>query len=154
VQPDVITLAKGIGGGLPLGATIAYGRAAQLLQPGDHGTTFGGNPIACAAANAVLDVIESKKLMQSAKVFEKQIKKSLSVVPGVSEVRGRGLLLGIGLTTPIAKSISTSLLESGVIVNAANDQTIRIAPPLIVTKLQIEKFIVIFKKVMREAEHG
>jgi acetylornithine aminotransferase len=154
VQPDVITLAKGIGGGLPLGATIAYGRAAQLLQPGDHGTTFGGNPIACAAANAVLDVIESKKLMQSAKVFEKQIKKSLSVVPGVSEVRGRGLLLGIGLTTPIAKGISTSLLESGVIVNAANDQTIRIAPPLIVTKLQIEKFIVIFKKVMREAEHG
>ena len=154
VQPDVITLAKGIGGGLPLGATIAYGRAAQLLQPGDHGTTFGGNPIACAAANAVLDVIESKKLMQSAKVFEKQIKKSLSVVPGVSEVRGRGLLLGIGLTTPIAKRISTSLLESGVIVNAANDQTIRIAPPLIVTKLQIEKFIVIFKKVMREAEHG
>jgi len=154
VRPDVITLAKGIGGGLPLGATIAYGRAAHLLQPGDHGTTFGGNPIACAAANAVLDVIESKKLMQSAKVFEKQIKKSLSVVPGVSEVRGRGLLLGIGLTTPIAKRIATSLLESGVIVNAANEQTIRIAPPLIVSKPQIEKFIVVFKKVMREADHG
>jgi acetylornithine aminotransferase len=154
VRPDVITLAKGIGGGLPLGATIAYGRAAHLLQPGDHGTTFGGNPIACAAANAVLDVIESKKLMQSAKVFEKQIKKSLSVVPGVSEVRGRGLLLGIGLTAPIAKRIATSLLESGVIVNAANEQTIRIAPPLIVSKPQIEKFIVIFKKVMREADHG
>jgi acetylornithine aminotransferase len=154
VQPDVITLAKGLGGGLPLGATIAYGRAAELLQPGDHGTTFGGNPIACAAANAVLDVIESKKLMQSARVFEKKIKKSLSVVPGVSEVRGRGLLLGIELRTPIAKKVATAMLEAGVIVNAANDQTIRIAPPLIVTTPQSEKFISIFKKVMKEQEQG
>jgi acetylornithine aminotransferase len=154
VQPDVVTLAKGIGGGLPLGATIAYGKAAQLLQPGDHGTTFGGNPIACAAANAVLDVIESKKLMQSAKVFEKKIKKSLSGTPGISEVRGRGLLLGIELTTPIAKKVAASMLEAGIIVNAANDQTIRIAPPLIVTLPQIEKFILIFKKVMKEADRG
>lgn len=153
-QPDVVTLAKGIGGGLPLGATIAYGRAAQLLQPGDHGTTFGGNPIACAAANAVLDVIEGKKLMKSAQVFEKKIKKSLSGTPGVSEVRGRGLLLGIELTTPTAKKIAASMLDAGVIVNAANDQTIRIAPPLIVTLPQIEKFIAIFKKVMKEADHG
>jgi acetylornithine aminotransferase len=154
VQPDVVTLAKGLGGGLPLGATIAYGRAAQLLQPGDHGTTFGGNPIACAAGSAVLDVIESKKLMQSAKVFERKIKKSLSAVPGVSEVRGRGLLLGIELTVPMAKKVASSMLEAGVIVNAANDKTIRIAPPLIVTAAQIEKFIFIFKKVMKEEDHG
>jgi len=154
VQPDVVTLAKGLGGGLPLGATIAYGRAAQLLQPGDHGTTFGGNPIACAAANAVLDVIESKKLMQSAKIFEKKIKKSLSGLPGVTQVRGRGLLLGIELTTPIAKQVAAAMLDAGVIVNAANDQTIRIAPPLIVTAPQIEKFIVVFKKVMKESNHG
>jgi acetylornithine aminotransferase len=154
VQPDVVTLAKGIGGGLPLGATIAYGRAAQLLQPGDHGTTFGGNPIACAAANAVLDVIESKNLMKSAQVFEKQIKKSLSGTAGVSEVRGRGLLLGIELTTPIAKKVAALMLEAGVIVNAANDQTIRIAPPLIVTMPQIEKFITTFKKIMKEINHG
>ena len=154
VQPDVVTLAKGLGGGLPLGATIAYGRAAQLLQPGDHGTTFGGNPIACAAANAVLDVIESKKLMQSAKVFEKKIKKSLSGLPAVTQVRGRGLLLGIELTTPIAKQVAAAMLDAGVIVNAANDQTVRIAPPLIVTAPQIEKFIVVFKKVMKESNHG
>jgi acetylornithine aminotransferase len=154
VQPDVITLAKGIGGGLPLGATIAYGRAAQLLQPGDHGTTFGGNPIACAAANAVLDVIESKNLMQSAKVFEKKIKRSLTGTPGISEVRGRGLLLGIELSTPIAKKVATAMLDEGIIVNAANDQTIRIAPPLIVTMPQIEKFITIFKKIMKETSHG
>ena len=154
VQPDVITLAKGLGGGLPLGATIAYGKAAQLLQPGDHGTTFGGNPVACAAANAVLDVIESKKLMQSAKVFEEKIKKSLSTTPGVSEVRGRGLLLAIELNRPIAKKIAIAMLEAGVVVNAANDQTIRIAPPLIVTMPQIEKFIATFKKVMKESDHG
>jgi acetylornithine aminotransferase len=154
VQPDVLTLAKGIGGGLPLGATIAYGKAAQLLEPGDHGTTFGGNPIACAAANAVLDVIESKKLMESAKVFEKKIKKSLSAVPGVSEVRGRGLLLGIELATPIAKKVAAEMLDAGIIVNAANEKTIRIAPPLIVTMTQVEKFILVFKKVMKEAANG
>jgi acetylornithine aminotransferase len=154
VQPDVITLAKGIGGGLPLGATIAYGKAAQLLEPGDHGTTFGGNPIACAAANAVLDVIESKKLMQSAKVFEKKIKKSLSAVPGVSEVRGRGLLLGIELASPIAKKVAAEMLDAGIVVNAANEKTIRIAPPLIVTMTQVEKFISVFKKVMKEAVNG
>ena len=154
VQPDVITLAKGLGGGLPIGATIALGRAAQLLQPGDHGTTFGGNPVACAAANAVLDVIESKKLMQSTNVFEKKIKKSLSNTPGISEVRGRGLLIGIDLTTPIAKKISAAMLDLGVIVNAANDQTIRIAPPLIVTTAQIDKFLITLKKVLKEANHG
>jgi acetylornithine aminotransferase len=139
---------------LPLGVTIAYGSAAQLLQPGDHGTTFGGNPIACAAANAVLDVIESKKLMQSAKVLERKIKKSLSTVQGVSEVRGRGLLLGIEFTTPTAKEIASAMLDSGVIVNAANERTIRIAPPLIVTMSQVEKFITTFKKVLKEANHG
>lgn len=154
VQPDVVTLAKGIGGGLPLGATIAYGRAAQLLQPGDHGTTFGGNPVACAAANAVLDVIESKKLMQSAKVFERKIKKSLTDTPGVSEVRGKGLLLGIELTFPIAKKFASAMLDAGVIVNAANETTIRIAPPLTVTGSQIDKFITTFKKVLKEADHG
>ena len=154
VRPDVITLAKGLGGGLPLGATIAYGRAAALLQPGDHGTTFGGNPVACAAANAVLDVIESKKLMQSAKTFEKKIKKSLSNTPGISEVRGRGLLLGIELSTPSAKKIAAAMLEAGVIVNAANDQTIRIAPPLIVTAVQIDNFLATLKKVLKEVSHA
>lgn len=154
VRPDVVTLAKGLGGGLPLGATIAYGRTAHLLQPGDHGTTFGGNPVACAAANAVLDVIESKKLMQSTRVFERKIKKSVSHIPGVSEVRGRGLLLGIELNSPIAKQVATAMVDAGVIVNAANDQTIRIAPPLIVTMPQIEKFIITFKKVMAEVHHG
>jgi acetylornithine aminotransferase len=154
VKPDILTLAKGLGGGLPIGATIAYGSAAQLLQPGDHGTTFGGSPISCAAGNAVLDVIVKNKLMQSARSHEKKIKSKLTPVSGVKEVRGRGLLLGIELESPVAKKVAASLLDSGVIVNAANESTIRIAPPLIVTTLQIEKFISLFTKVLKEVHHG
>ena len=154
VKPDIVTLAKGLGGGLPIGATIAYGSAAQLLQPGDHGTTFGGSPISCAAGNAVLDVIVKNKLMQSARSHEKKIKSKLTSVSGVKEVRGRGLLLGIELESPIAKSVAAALLDSGVIVNAANESTIRIAPPLIVTALQIEKFISLFTKELKEVHHG
>jgi acetylornithine aminotransferase len=147
-------LAKGLGGGLPIGATIAYGSAAQLLQPGDHGTTFGGSPISCAAGNAVLDVIVKNKLMLSARSHEKKIKTKISVLPGVKEVRGRGLLIGIELESPIAKSVSAALLDSGIIVNAANENTIRIAPPLIVTTVQIEKFISLFTKALKEVHHG
>lgn len=154
VRPDIITLAKGLGGGLPLAATIAYSKAAQLLQPGDHGTTFGGNPIACAAANAVLDVIESKKLMKSAQLFEKRFKNGLARTEGIKEIRGRGLLIGIELEEPIAKQVATALLDAGVIVNSANPTTIRIAPPLIVSAVQIEKFILIFKRVLREVSRG
>ena len=154
VRPDIITLAKGLGGGLPLGATIAYSKAAQLLQPGDHGTTFGGNPIACAAANAVLDVIESKKLLKSAQMFEKRIKKGLAQTEGVKEIRGRGLLIGIELEEPISKQVAAALLDAGVIVNPANPTAIRIAPPLIVSVVQIDKFLLIFKKVLKEVTRG
>lgn len=154
IRPDILTLAKGLGGGLPIGATITYGSASQLLQPGDHGTTFGGNPMACAAGNAVLDIIEKNSLMKEAKVHEKNIKKNLSSVSGVKEVRGRGLLLGIELDGSIAKKVAALMLESGVIVNPANETTIRIAPPLIVTAPHIEKFILTFKSVMKEVTHG
>ncbi|MFM9151013.1 MAG: acetylornithine transaminase [Candidatus Planktophila sp.] len=154
IRPDILTLAKGLGGGLPIGATIAYGSASRLLQPGDHGTTFGGNPIACAAGNAVLDVIEKNSLMLSAKKHEKKIKKSLATISGIKEVRGRGLLLGIELEAPIAKKVASLLLDAGVIVNPANETTIRIAPPLIVTAPQIEKFTLVFQKIMKEVTHG
>ena len=144
IRPDVITLAKGLGGGLPIGATIALGNAATLLQPGDHGTTFGGNPIACAAGNAVVDQIVKDKLMAKAKRHEKTLKSSLSKIKGVKEVRGKGLLIGIVLDQPIAKEIAAQLLTLGVIANAANDSTVRIAPPLIVTEVQVKKFITLF----------
>ena len=144
IRPDVITLAKGLGGGLPIGATIALGNAATLLQPGDHGTTFGGNPIACAAGNAVVDQIVKDKLMAKAKRHEKTLKSALSKIKGVKEVRGKGLLIGIVLDQPIAKEIAAQLLTLGVIANAANDSTVRIAPPLIVTEVQVKKFITLF----------
>jgi len=149
VKPDVITLAKGIGGGLPLGAMIALGSAAKLFQPGEHGSTFGGNPVSCAAGLAAIAEIEKKSLNEKALELGEYLKTNLLEIAGVSEVRGRGLLIGIGLDKPWAKEIANFLLAKGVLVNAPNDQTIRLAPPLIVTKKDCDKFIKIFNEVMQ-----
>ena len=149
VKPDVITLAKGIGGGLPLGAMIALGSAAKLFQPGEHGSTFGGNPVSCAAGLAAIAEIEKKSLNEKALELGEYLKTKLLEIAGVSEVRGRGLLIGIGLDKPWAKEIANFLLAKGVLVNAPNDQTIRLAPPLIVTKKDCDKFIKIFNEVMQ-----
>ena len=149
IKPDVITLAKGIGGGLPLGAMIALGSAAKLFQPGEHGSTFGGNPVSCAAGLAAIAEIEKKSLNEKALELGEYLKTNLLEIAGVSEVRGRGLLIGIGLEKPWAKEIANFLLAKGVLVNAPNDQTIRLAPPLIVTKKDCDKFIKIFNEVMQ-----
>lgn len=149
IKPDVITLAKGIGGGLPLGAMIALGSAAKLFQPGEHGSTFGGNPVSCAAGLAAIAEIEKKSLNEKALELGEYLKTNLLEIAGVSEVRGRGLLIGIGLDKPWAKEIANFLLAKGVLVNAPNDQTIRLAPPLIVTKKDCDKFIKIFNEVMQ-----
>jgi acetylornithine aminotransferase len=152
ITPDVITLAKGLGGGLPLGAMIALGKAADLFQPGDHGSTFGGNPVTTAAGLAAIDVIESKKLLNKVKQQGDYLIQELALIPGIKEVRGAGLLIGIELETLKASDIATSMREAGVLVNAANPTTIRIAPALIVTDAQINKFISIFKKVISDAK--
>ena len=149
IKPDVITLAKGIGGGLPLGAMIALGSAAKLFQPGEHGSTFGGNPVSCAAGIAAIAEIEKRSLNEKALELGEYLKTKLLEIAGVSEVRGRGLLIGIGLDKPWAKEIANFLLAKGVLVNAPNDQTIRLAPPLIVTKKDCDKFIKIFNEVMQ-----
>lgn len=149
IKPDVITLAKGIGGGLPLGAMIALGSAAKLFQPGEHGSTFGGNPVSCAAGLAAIAEIEKISLNEKALELGEYLKTKLLEIAGVSEVRGRGLLIGIGLDKPWAKEIANFLLAKGVLVNAPNDQTIRLAPPLIVTKKDCDKFIKIFNEVMQ-----
>ena len=151
ITPDVITLAKGLGGGLPLGAMIACGRAANMFQPGDHGSTFGGNPISTAAALAVIDCIEKKNLMAAVKGHEKILKHGLALIPGVKEVRGAGLLIGIELDSPIAKELVVALLKVGVIVNAPTPSVIRIAPALTVTSAQIKTFISVFGKVLGDA---
>ena len=148
IVPDVITLAKGLGGGLPLGAMIAIGRAAELFQPGEHGSTFGGNPVSCAAGLAAISEIEKKCLNEKALELGEYLKSELLKIEGVTEVRGRGLLLGIGLDRDWAKEISNFLLAKGVLVNAPNDLTIRIAPPLIITKKDCALFVKIFKEVL------
>jgi acetylornithine aminotransferase len=152
ITPDVITLAKGLGGGLPLGAMIALGKAADLFQPGDHGSTFGGNPVTTAAGLAAIDVIESKKLLNKIKQQGDYLIQELALIPGVKEVRGAGLLIGIELERLKASEIATAMRNAGVLVNAANPTTIRIAPALIVTDAQINKFVSIFKKVISDAK--
>lgn len=148
IKPDVITLAKGLGGGLALGAMIALGGSAKLFQPGEHGSTFGGNPVSCAAGLATIKEIESKALNERALELGEYLKRELLKIDGVIEVRGRGLLLGIGLAKDWAKEIANYLMAKGVLVNAPNELTIRIAPPLIITKRECAKFIEIFREVM------
>ena len=152
ITPDVITLAKGLGGGLPLGAMIALGKAADLFQPGDHGSTFGGNPVTTAAGLAAIKFIETQKILKKVEKQGVYLMQELAVIPGVSEVRGAGLLLGIELENLKAADIAKALQNEGVLVNAANPTTIRLAPALIVTDAQLKKFVSIFKKVMSDGK--
>lgn len=152
ITPDVITLAKGLGGGLPLGAMIALGKAADLFQPGDHGSTFGGNPVTTAAGLAAIKFIESQKILLKVQRQGAYLMQELAVIPGVAEVRGAGLLLGIELETLKAADVALALQNEGVLVNAANPTTIRLAPALVVTDAQINKFVAIFEKVVSNAK--
>ena len=152
ITPDVITLAKGLGGGLPLGAMMALGKASELFQPGDHGSTFGGNPVTTAAGLAAINFIESKKILKKVELQGNNLMQEIAMIPGVKEVRGAGLLIGIELQSLKAPDVATAMREAGVLVNAANETTIRIAPALIVTDLQINRFIAIFKKVITDAK--
>ena len=154
IRPDAITLAKGLGGGLPLGAMITLGNSARQFAPGEHGTTFGGNPVAAAAGLAVIEFITKTNLLSTVKSYEKRLKIKLGAVRGVTQVRGRGLLLGIVLDGAYAKNLAAKLSDRGILVNAANEETIRIAPPLIVSKVQIDKFITIFSQCMQEVDRG
>jgi acetylornithine aminotransferase len=152
ITPDVITLAKGLGGGLPLGAMIALGKAADLFQPGDHGSTFGGNPVTTAAGLTAIKFIETQKILKKVEKQGVYLMQELAVIPGVAEVRGAGLLLGIELENLKAADIAKALQNEGVLVNAANPTTIRLAPALIVTDAQLKKFVSIFKKVMSDGK--
>ena len=152
ITPDVITLAKGLGGGLPLGAMIALGNAAELFQPGDHGSTFGGNPVTTAAGLAAIEFIETRDILSRVQKQGEHLIQELALIPGVKEVRGAGLLIGIELESLKASDVSDAMREAGVLVNAANSTTIRIAPALIVTDSQITKFISIFRKVISHAK--
>ncbi|MGW2825150.1 acetylornithine transaminase [Streptomyces sp. NPDC001443] len=132
VLPDVVTLAKGLGGGLPLGATVAFGRAAELMGPGQHGTTFGGNPVACAAGLAVLDTIAADGLLQNVKNQGERLRAGIESLghPLIDHVRGAGLLLGIVLTEPLAQQVQQAAQDAGFLVNAPAPDVVRLMPAL------------------------
>jgi len=153
IKPDVITLAKGLGGGLPLGAMIALGSASKLFVAGDHGSTFGGNPVATAAALAVISSIEKEKVLAHVDEVSEFLLAELALIPGVSEVRGAGLLIGMTLDNPIAKALTKKCQELGALINAPGESTIRLAPALNVSKKQVEKFVAIFAQAMKEVSH-
>ncbi len=153
IKPDVITLAKGLGGGLPLGAMIAIGPASKLFVAGDHGSTFGGNPVATAAALAVISSIEKEKTLSHVDEVSEYLLAELALIPGVSEVRGAGLLIGLTLDAPIAKTLTKKCQELGALINAPGESTIRLAPALNVSMKQAEKFVAIFAKAMKEVSH-
>ena len=154
IVPDVVTLAKGIGGGLPLGAMIALGGSSRLFQPGDHGSTFGGNPIACASALAVIKVLEKDDVLLKVQSDEIFLKNSLSQIVGVKEVRGRGLLLGVVLQSKSAMEIRTELQSAGYLVNAPTGNILRIAPALNIKRTYLEKFVQDFEDIMNRVDHG
>ena len=150
IQPDVITVAKGLGAGLPLAALIAVGKSSQLFEPGDHGSTFGGNPVTTAASVAAIKWIEKNKILAKCKVDYKYIQSSLNTVPGVREVRGAGLLIGISLNNENSSLVAQKLQEKGILVNAANPNTIRIAPALTIPRKELSIFVKAFKEVMSD----
>ncbi|HEX6501551.1 MAG TPA: acetylornithine transaminase [Micromonosporaceae bacterium] len=143
VDPDVVTLAKGLGGGLPLGACVAFGDAGALLTAGTHGSTFGGNPVSCAAALAVLRTIASEGLLDHVKRLGERLRAGVEALghPLVDRVRGAGLLLGIVLTRPVAGAATDALREAGFLVNPVQPDVLRLAPPLVLTVGQADAFL-------------
>ncbi len=143
LAPDVVTLAKGLGGGLPLGACVAFGESAALLGPGQHGSTFGGNPVTCAAALAVLDTIERDDLLSRAAQLGHVLATGVNALghPLVASVRGSGLLLGIVLSAPVARQVEAELRDRGVLVNAVQPDVLRLAPPLVLSDADVTEFL-------------
>ncbi|MFE9031089.1 acetylornithine transaminase [Streptomyces iakyrus] len=143
VLPDVVTLAKQLGGGLPLGATVAFGRAADLLQPGQHGTTFGGNPVACAAGLAVLDTIDNEGLLENVKRQSERLRDGIEGLGHqlIDFVRGTGLLLGIVLTEPLAPQVRQAAQEAGFLVNVPAPDVVRLMPPLNLRDDEVDAFL-------------
>jgi len=156
IVPDVMTLAKGLGGGLPIGAVVATGRAAELLGLGKHGSTFGGNPVCAAAALAVLRTVAEDDLVSHADRLGKSIAGGIEDLahPLVDHVRGRGLLLGVVLTADVAPHVEAAARRAGFLVNAAQPDVIRLAPPLILTAEQASGFVEALPAILDATAEG
>lgn len=150
VNPDAVTLAKGLGGGFPIGSLITFERAADLFYPGSHGTTFGGNPVASHVALTVLDLIDSEGILENVKERSLQIRQGVRGLglPEVDSVRGAGLLLGVQLSAPVAVAVAQKAFESGLIINAAAPDVIRLVPPLVVTEEEVNEFLRLFRAAL------
>jgi acetylornithine/N-succinyldiaminopimelate aminotransferase len=144
VTPDVMTLAKGLGGGVPIGACVAKGTAATLFQPGSHGSTFGGNTLACTAGLATLDIVESENLCRNAtdmgEYLRESLKRALAETPGVKEIRGQGLLIGVELDRACGELVGTAL-EAGLLINVTADTVVRLVPPLIISRAEADQLV-------------
>ena len=152
VRPDLITTAKALGGGLPIGACLASAEAGEVLGPGDHGSTFAGGPLAATAALAVLDIVDDPALLRGVRELGATLREGLLGLPGVREVRGRGLMVGVGLEGGIdAAAVGADLLERGLIVNVPEPGTIRLLPPLVVDAEQIERAVALIGQSLLEA---
>jgi acetylornithine/N-succinyldiaminopimelate aminotransferase len=154
VAPDVVTVAKGLAGGFPIGACIALGDAADLLQPGNHGTTFGGNPVACAAALAVIGTIEDEHLLDRVAVLGQKLRDGLAADPRVLEVRGEGLLIGLDLGEPVSAAVAAAALDAGYIVNNPTPGRVRLAPPLVLTDEDANGFLAAWPGILDTAYEG
>jgi len=154
ITPDIVTLAKGLGGGLPIGACLAIGPTADLMTPGMHGSTFGGNPVCAAAACAVLTVLDDDDLCSHADAMGKILAHGIESLghPLVEYVRGRGLLRGVVLTAPHAKAVEVAARDAGFLVNAAAPDVVRLAPPLIITEAQIASFLAALPSILDTAD--
>ena len=150
IKPDVITVAKGLGAGLPLAAMIAVGKTSQLFEPGDHGSTFGGNPVTTAASIAAIKWIEKYKILIKCKADFKYLSSNINSIPGVYEVRGAGLLIGIALQKNTSSEVAAALQAKGFLVNAANPNTIRVAPALNISMKELNQFVKALKEVMSD----
>jgi acetylornithine aminotransferase len=154
IKPDVITLAKGLGGGLPMGAMLVTGEAKELFEPGQHGSTFGGNPVVASAALATLNFIEKEDLLNNATNMGQLLIKLITQIEGVTEVRGRGLLLGVGLKDVMAKDVELECRKLGLLLNAVNEDTLRLAPALIVNIDQVKRCAEIIHDAIRNIKKG
>jgi acetylornithine/N-succinyldiaminopimelate aminotransferase len=148
---DIVTLAKGLGGGIPIGATIATGQAGSFFEPGNHGTTFGGNPVACAAALAVLGVIEEQGLLEEVENVGKRLADTVGAEPDVTSVRGRGLLIGAELASDNAAAVVDTARARGFLLNNTGPGTLRFAPPLVLTDDDVAGFGEVWPEILREA---